>query len=54
MDSKTTELLARIEILEDEVKSIQSQIDDVGIVFEADMDMISPDWLLFVDEETEH
>lgn len=54
MDTTITELLARIEILEDDVRQLQHQIDEVGVVFEADMDMISPEWLLFVDEDNKH
>lgn len=49
-----TELLARIELLEDDVRQLQNKFDEVGVVFEADMDLISPDWLLFVDEDQKH
>lgn len=49
-----TELLARIEMLEDDVRQLQAQVDEVGVVFEADMDIISPEWLLFVDDEVQH
>lgn len=49
-----TELLARIELLEDDVRQLQNKFDEVGVVFEPDMDLISPDWLLFVDEDQKH
>lgn len=54
MDANMTELLARIEMLEDDVKQLQAKVDEVGVVFEADMDIISPEWLLFVDDEVQH
>jgi len=54
MNADMTELLARVEMLEDDVKQLQAKVDEIGVVFEADMDIISPDWLLFVDDEVEH
>lgn len=54
MDANMTELLARIELLEDDVRQLQDKVDQVGVVFEADMDIISPEWLLFVDDEVQH
>jgi hypothetical protein len=54
MDATLTELLARVEILEDDVRQLQQQIDEAGIVFECDIDLLSPDWLLEVDEDNKH
>lgn len=48
------ELIARIEMLEHEVKDLRRSIDEVGVVFECDMDLLSPDWLLEVDEDNKH
>ena len=49
-----TELLARIEILECEVKDLRRSIDEVGVVFECDIDSLALDWILDVDEDTQH
>lgn len=54
MDATTTELLARLEIVESEVKELRDQVEGVGVVFEMDMDLISPEWLLEVDEDNKH
>lgn len=57
MDRITTELLARIEMLEDDVKELQRQIDENGVVFHADMDLILTEEELLkwwdIDGETE-
>ena len=57
MDRITTELLARIEMLEDDVKELQRQIDESGVVFHADMDLILTEEELLkwwdIDGETE-
>jgi hypothetical protein len=46
MDALTTELLARIEMLEDDVKDLQRQLDEGGVVFYADMNLVSDEQLL--------
>lgn len=43
MDRLATELLARIEMLEDDVRELQRAIDEGGILFYADMDLF-PEW----------
>lgn len=50
----TTELLARIELLEADVQDLRRTIDEAGVVFECDIDLLSPDWLLEVDEDNKH
>ena len=51
MDATTTELLARVEILESEVKELRDQVEGAGIVFEMDMDELGPEFLLFFDDD---
>lgn len=51
MDSNTTELLARVEILESEVKELRDQVEGVGVVFEMDMDELGPEFMLFFDDD---
>jgi len=46
MDALTTELLARIEMLEDDVKDLQRQLDEGGVVFYADMNLVSDEQAL--------
>jgi len=46
MNALTTELLARIEMLEDDVKDLQRQLDEGGVVFYADMNLVSDEQLL--------
>lgn len=43
MDALTTELLARIEMLEDDVKQLQQIVDEGGVVFHCDMDLLPSD-----------
>lgn len=51
MDAISTELLARIEVLESEVKELRDQLEGGGIVFEMDMDELSPDFLLLFGDD---
>lgn len=52
MDATVTELLARVEILEDEVRQLRADYESVGVVFEMDMDQLSPELaLLFADDD---
>jgi hypothetical protein len=46
MNALTTELLARIEMLEDDVRDLQRQLDEGGVVFYADMNLVSDEQLL--------
>jgi hypothetical protein len=46
MDALTTELLARIEMLEDDVRDLQRQLDEGGVVFYADMNLVSDEQVL--------
>ena len=50
MDENSTELLARIEILESEVTELRYMIESVGVVFEIDPDAIPPEFFLDDDE----
>lgn len=52
MDSTTTELLARIEVLESEVAELRDMVEGTGVIFEMDMDTLAPELaLLFSDDD---
>ena len=53
MDDVTTELLARVEVLESEVKELRDQVEGGGIVFE--FDETDPEMAFFFgDDDTQH
>jgi hypothetical protein len=51
MDKTTTELLARIEVLESEVLELRDKVEGTGILFEMDMDALGPEFMLFFDDD---
>ena len=51
MDNTVTELLARVEILEDEVKQLREYQEGFGVVFEMDMDELAPELALFFTDD---
>jgi len=51
MDDVTTELLARVQVLESEVQELREQVEGGGIIFEMDMDEMDPELLLLLDDD---
>lgn len=51
MNDITTEILARIEMLESDVKELRDQVEGVGVVFEMDMDELGPEFMLFFEDD---